>query len=343
MMNDSLDTLLNSGTLMTPEALLDFHKQRDQKAYFQELSTSFYKAIETQSVTSLLALLKSDPELALHLPQRANQSCVHWLCINPRLAPALMMALQLGAPVDGQNGQDGQTGQTGPVTEPANHLAPGLATGSSSSSSAFSALGGSQITTASEHLATDASSDLLESPLDWAISSGNTLAIEILSTYGAKAKPRHLHHACLHGEGASALTLLKTYGSHVLKPFDPLPLPPLVGGLTRPELSAFEALKIACAKGIDPQTEHRRQLVEAHAYMESLYLEYHLTLFDVSLTPQEVEPFITATVNHTADPLGASDTVFIDSSSGSEDSDGSSASSSSTSSSSSSGRSRKRL
>lgn len=108
-----------------------------------------------------------------------------------------------------------------------------------------------------------------QTPLQWAISSGNEEAIQALSEHGALATPEDLQRACLCGQGACALALLEAYGEQALRPFDPLPRP---RGFCGPPLSALDAIELALTDHYNPLSERRRKILLAKSRLESLYL-----------------------------------------------------------------------
>lgn len=109
-----------------------------------------------------------------------------------------------------------------------------------------------------------------QSPMAWAIGSGNPEGVLALARAGATASPSDLLMACLSGEGACACALLDAFGVEALRPFDPLDRP---AGALGPPISAWSALTQSAQRALDPAIERQRALPAAIARFERALFE----------------------------------------------------------------------
>lgn len=109
-----------------------------------------------------------------------------------------------------------------------------------------------------------------QSPMEWAVSSGNAEAVGALARAGAPASPSFLLLACLSAEGACAVALLDAFGPEALLPFEAWERPV---GEAGPPLSAWDALLLASERRFDPDIALRRAIPLALSRFERLLLE----------------------------------------------------------------------
>lgn len=109
-----------------------------------------------------------------------------------------------------------------------------------------------------------------QTPMEWAICSGNDQAVAALALAGAPACPSNLLLACLAGQGGCALALLNACETSALAPFDALERP---AGDMGPPLSAWEALNESIDRGLEFTPKRRGELLAAKARLEALWLD----------------------------------------------------------------------